>query len=235
MIPYVIQEGSCSLFVSVLGTGPYLDESVPAGKNHLFYLEREDSRDGSPEFLLLFLREVEGPDMNSCHGTSRPRKFKLVLCCSYLDIFFMFRKPKRADGSTFRNRTIHKVILRHSLYTTLVGVVGEIVEASSDPPVRYFRLEGHRYGQANSSGPLPEPVGWEQMFPGRDWPVLPLEELLPLGQVILSSERSGAQDAETEEASQTSILAVSALGSACTMRDSSTIWAPTPCKSRGWK
>lgn len=107
MIPYVIQEGSCSLFVSVLGTGPYLDESVPAGKNHLFYLEREDRRDGSPEFLLLFLREVEGPDMNSCHGTSRPRKFKLVLCCSYLDIFFMFRKPKRANGSTFRNLTIY--------------------------------------------------------------------------------------------------------------------------------
>lgn len=43
MTQYVIREGSCSLFVSVPGAGPYLDKYVSAGKNHLFYIERRTS------------------------------------------------------------------------------------------------------------------------------------------------------------------------------------------------
>jgi len=198
VIPYVIRVGSSSLFVSVPATGPYLDHFVTAGKNHLFYLEREDTRDGPPEFLLLFLREVEGPDMSSRHDSSRPKEFKLVLCCPYLDIFLMFRKPERPDSSAIENRTIHQVNVRHSLYATLVGVLGEIETVKSpDSPLRYFRLRKPPYGDTNSNGSIPETAVWEQIFPGSRWPFLPLDEILALGQIILSSERSGAQDAET--------------------------------------
>lgn len=197
IIPYLVRAGSSSLFVSVPETGPYLDQSVPAGKNHLFYLEKEDTGDGPPESLLLFLREVEGPDMDSCGADSRPRDFKLVLCCPYLDLFLMFWKHNRPDGSAIGERTIHEVNLRHSLYTTLLNVRGKIVKESSDWPRLYFPLNGHYYDEKNTPRRLPEPAGWEQMFPGHYECVLPLDQVLPLGQIILSSERSGA---ETETA-----------------------------------
>lgn len=145
------------------------------------------------------MREIKRDDMGSCHDVSRPREFKLVLCCPYIEIFFMFRKPKRPDGPAIHNPTLHQFNLRHSLYSTLVGVLGEIVEASTPPNLRYFRI---RFDDDffYEDQPLPENIVWKQMFPGREWPALPLEEALPLCQVILSSERSGAQDAETETA-----------------------------------
>lgn len=202
MTQYVIREGWCSLFVSVPGAGPDLDKYVSAGKNHLFYLEKEDIRDITDDYVFLFMREVEGADIGSCHDASRPREFKLILCCPCQDISFMFRKAKLPNSSKAHNRSMHQVDVRHSLYATLIGVRNEIWGQTSTwaSPPQFLEHKGHCGSGISSNSPLAEPINWHQMFSGRHWSGPFLNEALPLGQIILSSERSGAEEAEIETA-----------------------------------
>lgn len=146
MTQYVIREGWCSLFVSVPGAGPALDKYVSAGKNHLFYLEKEDIRDITDDYVFLFMREVEGADIGSCHDASRPREFKLILCYPCQDIFFMFRKAKLPNSSKAHNRSMHQIDVRHSLYATLIGVRNEIWGQTSTwtSPPQYLEHRGLR-------------------------------------------------------------------------------------------
>lgn len=114
----------------------------------------------------------------------------------------MFRKAKLPNSSKAHNRSMHQVDVRHSLYATLIGVRNEIWGQTSTwtSPPQYLEHKGHCGSGISSNSPLAEPINWHQMFSGRQWSGPFLDEALPLGQIILSSERSGAEEAEIETA-----------------------------------
>jgi hypothetical protein len=192
---YRIKEGSCSVVLVFENKGPQLDKIVPKGKNHLFYLEKEEetnSEMGSTEYLLLILQEIketaaaataaDGDD--DCLRIAKDPKFKLVLCFSYDDIFLTSpdARPDPPPPPPYISRSPPEVNVRHSLYSTLLTIREDIIEPQSAlttaPKLREWELEYH---------------GWIRMLRFLCDSIRPLvSEVLPLGQSILSAERSGA-------------------------------------------
>ncbi|KAK1830167.1 heterokaryon incompatibility protein-domain-containing protein [Podospora conica] len=206
---YEIQEGNCCLFFH----SPEFDFQLetlflPTGKNHLVYLEKDsDVGDKPTEFLLLFLRQVQGIDMHIHHDT-RPNEFKVVLCCPCYNIFLRCPATEEPPGPVKQRQNMARLSYvnpRHSLYHVLITVLEDISLLDDTTVERSSNFTGRRLRLASPDKLFiwwihHEPWIWGHMFPGFNPKLFSLHEILPFGQCILSSERSGRQDEETGNA-----------------------------------
>ena len=160
---YEVRERHVAMYIVTQEGGPPLDTLVPPGRNHLFCLEKED---GDPGYLLLFLRELDS-------ASSPPEKtFKLVLCCSFCDVFITC--PARPHSWHGEPRSID---LRRSLHT----IIDEMLRQAGGTKV----LDGSAH-EAWKSRNTPDEWAMHQMFPG---PGVTLRSILPIFQAVLNESR----------------------------------------------
>jgi Heterokaryon incompatibility protein (HET) len=154
---YEVRTESCALYMSTDDVS--LDTLIPPGPNHLFYLEKED---GSG-CLLLFLRELE-----------MPKTYKLVVCCSYCDLFLLCPRPVGfTDG--FLNY-VHNVDLHESLNS----VLSDALDFIGGRQFLDHRLHEVPY-LSNEQG-----NGFRQIFPGDSFTV---RDILPVCQGLIDESR----------------------------------------------
>ncbi|PQE27374.1 heterokaryon incompatibility HET-6 protein [Rutstroemia sp. NJR-2017a WRK4] len=123
---FEVVEEPCALYIRTQKGGPPLDTLVPPGRNHLFYLEKEEGDSG---YLLLFLQELD------CNYFSPRKSFKLLLCCAYADIFLLSPPPIRSKDTMFID--IRDINLQLSLHT--------VISKARETMGRNMALEGDLY------------------------------------------------------------------------------------------
>jgi hypothetical protein len=164
---YEVLEEPCALYIMTQKGGPLLDTLVPPGRNHLFYLEKEE---GDPGYLLLFLQELD------CKSFSPRKSFKLLLCCAYADIFLL--SPLTGSGSGWMFTKIYNINLQLSLHT----VISEVQKMMGGKEI----LEGGLYDALKGYNANDKGRGMRQMFP---WRGIALSDVLRVFQGYLNESR----------------------------------------------
>jgi hypothetical protein len=163
---YEVLEEPCALYIMTHKGGPPLDTLVPPGRNHLFYLEKEEGDSG---YLLLFLQELD------CESFSPGKSFKLLLCCAYADIFLL--SPATISGGA-PWEFIHDINLQLSLHT----VISEAQKMMGGKET----LEGGLYDALKDYDTNDKGRGMRQMFP---WRGIALSDVLRVFQGYLNESR----------------------------------------------
>jgi hypothetical protein len=164
---YEVVEEPCALYIRTQKGGPPLDTLVPPGRNHLFYLEKEEGDSG---YLLLFLQELD------CKYFSPRKSFKLLLCCAYADIFLLSPPTISSKGIMFTDiRDTNLQLNLHSVISEARKMIGgkEVLEGSLRNALgdRFDNLDGR---------------GMRQMFPETR---ISLREVLHVIQGCLNESR----------------------------------------------
>ncbi|KAK3312730.1 heterokaryon incompatibility protein-domain-containing protein [Apodospora peruviana] len=173
---YEVIAEPCALYIMTEEGGPQLDALIPPGPNHLFCLEKEGGDADDPDYLLVFMRELEsGPEEAAA---STVRSFKLILCCPCDDMFLLF--PDKQHAGTPLTPEWHHISLFHTLYCAISEYGERITWPRSDGALDGITLHDVIASlQSHSANVL------RTLFPGPRQDIA-LQDFIPIFQGLLN-------------------------------------------------